>query len=113
MGMDYLIIVIIVLVIVILALFSNRIKAYKKADSIRSDIVEEHLKWSDKHQLTYGQIQDKKFALTKAVNEKFDDDTTEKEELINLIEDWAEFQIRAFEERRSWVRKPESSKQTQ
>lgn len=97
---------IIVLGIILWAFFANRIEKYRKAREIKKSILDDQEKWQKKNQLSYGQIQDRKFSLLQYVNDTIPEDTPEKRQLLNLINDWAELQVRSFQDRRSWVRKP-------
>ena len=96
----------IVLAVILWAFSSNRIEKYRKAREIKNQILGDQKKWQEKNLLSYGQIQDRKFALSKYVNDAIPEDTPEKRQLLNLINDWAELQVRSFQDRRSWVRKP-------
>ncbi len=91
------------------AFYSNRKNKYSKAREIKEEITEEQNKWLESNQLSYGQIQDRKFALTKYVKETIIDDSFDKKQLLELIDDWADLQVKSFEDRRSWVRKPKEN----
>ena len=100
---------IIVLGIILWAFSANRIEKYRKARELKKEILGKQEKWQEKNQLSYGQIQDRKFSLLKYVNDTIPEDTPEKRQLLNLINDWAELQVRSFQDRRSWVRKPQET----
>ena len=60
--------------------------------------------------MEYDEIQSKKEALLKAVDEKFKDNPEQLEDLKKMINDWAELRTKIFTDRRSWVRNPEKDK---
>ena len=60
--------------------------------------------------MKYDEIQSRREALLKAVDEKFKDNPEQSEDLKKMINDWAELRTKIFTDRRSWVRNPEKDK---
>jgi len=97
---------IIVFLLIGWAFLSHRIKKHQRAREIKDVVSKEQELWQQKHQMSYGQIQNKKFSLIEYVRESILEDTAERRQLLHLIDEWAELQVQSFEDRRSWVRKP-------
>ena len=53
---------------------------------------------------TYGQVQERKNQLLGLINDNLSEHPQESDQLKEIVEDWAELKIEAFQNRRSWVR---------
>jgi len=61
-------------------------------------------KLSDEEITTYGQVQERKKQLFSVIDDNLKDHPDESNQLKEIIEDWANLKIEAFQNRRSWVR---------
>ena len=59
---------------------------------------------------TYGQVQERKNQLLSLINDNLSDHPQESDQLKEIVDDWAELKIEAFQNRRSWVRAAPSEK---
>ncbi|MFQ6605715.1 MAG: hypothetical protein ACE5D8_09225 [Fidelibacterota bacterium] len=100
---------IIAVAVIIWTFISARMAKYQKAHSVRESIVKELEVWRDTHRMTYGEIQNKRFAMVEYIKEKIPDDDMERKQLLNLIDEWADLMVQSFTDKRSWVRKPEKT----
>ena len=53
---------------------------------------------------TYGQVQQRKKQLMSLIESNLSDHPEESRQLKEIIEEWANLKVEAFENRRSWVR---------
>ena len=53
---------------------------------------------------TYGQVQERKKQLFTVIDDNLSEHPDESAQLKEIIEDWANLKIEAFQNRRSWVR---------
>tara|TARA_B100000287_G_scaffold366595_1_gene361923 strand:- start:24 stop:320 length:297 start_codon:yes stop_codon:yes gene_type:complete len=53
---------------------------------------------------TYGQVQERKGQLLSLIESNLSEHPEESTQLKEIVEDWAELKIEAFQNRRSWVR---------
>ena len=53
---------------------------------------------------TYGQVQERKKQLMSLIESNLSDHPEESIQLKEIIEEWANLKVEAFENRRSWVR---------
>ena len=103
--MDVNTIVLIVILLVMLYAISEHLKDKKS-------VVETHRqqKLSEKEQLsredvaTYGQVQERKGQLLNLIESNLAEHPEESSQLKEIVKDWAELKIEAFQNRRSWVR---------
>ena len=52
------------------------------------------------------QVQDRKKELFDVIDANLSDHPTQSDQLKEIINDWADLKVKSFENRRSWVRKP-------
>lgn len=103
--MEILVPVVVVLIVVVIILVSRK-EFVHEAHSEVSEIVEERMDWQQANRMTYGEIEDmKSHMITVLMHDQVEQD--EKEKLLQLVNEWAELKKASFEDRRSWVRKPE------
>ena len=55
------------------------------------------------------QVQQVREGLIRSVEEKFAKQPEDLEQLKEIINDWAKLKIKSFQERRSWVRRPDQT----
>ena len=62
--------------------------------------------WLEEKYLSYGEVQNLQHVLKAEIEEKFQDEE-KRNILMEIVTEWAELRIKTFQDRRSWVRKPE------
>lgn len=62
--------------------------------------------WGEEKFLSYGEVQDLVQLLKTEIEERIEDEE-KKGILTDIITEWADLRVRTFQERRTWVRKPE------
>jgi hypothetical protein len=106
-----------ILIIVILGavlIYGFTDKKQKKRGKLDSELeVKNTQKIEDSNAdiVSYGQVQDRKAQLIKLIDENLGEHPEQSDQLKNIIEDWAILKIESFENRRSWVRSPNQSKE--
>ena len=60
--------------------------------------------------MTYGQVQQWREDLLNVLDENLGDKPDQRDQIKKIINDWADLKIKAFQDRRSWVRNPEKGK---
>ena len=108
--MNQIIILGVILILLLITFLFSRKEQVSKAKSNKESRKTKKESWSQEKDIEYGEIQSKKEALLKAVDEKFKDNPEQSEDLKKMINDWAELRIKIFTDRRSWVRNPEKDK---
>ena len=76
---------------------SNAEESRKKNLAVKDEISNEEV-------ATYGQVQERKKQLFSVIDENLNNHPEESNQLKEIIEDWANLKIEAFQNRRSWVR---------
>ena len=105
--MDINTIVLIVILLVMLYAISGHLKDKKSdAEKNREQTLAEKEEISKEEIATYGQVQERKSQLFNLIESNLSDHPEESKQLKEIIEDWADLKIEAFENRRSWVRNP-------
>ena len=108
--MDINTIVLIVILLVMLYAISEHLRDKKSvAEKNRQQNLAEKEEISKEEIATYGQVQERKGQLLKLINDNINDHPEESAQLKEIVEDWAELKIEAFQNRRSWVRATPSS----
>tara|TARA_B100000029_G_scaffold175311_1_gene172583 strand:- start:884 stop:1210 length:327 start_codon:yes stop_codon:yes gene_type:complete len=103
--MDINTIVLIVILLVMLYAMSENLKDKKSvAEKNRQQTLSEKEELSKEEIATYGQVQERKGQLLNLINDNLSEHPEESVQLTEIIEDWAELKIEAFQNRRSWVR---------
>jgi hypothetical protein len=60
--------------------------------------------------MTYGQVQQRREDLLNVLDKNLGDKPDQRDQIKKIINDWADLKIKAFQDRRSWVRNPEKGK---
>ena len=104
------IVLIIILVIMVYALSEHRKEKNSNAEQSRQKNLAKKDEISKEDVATYGQVQERKNQLLNLINDNLSDHPQESDQLKEIVEDWAELKIEAFQNRRSWVRAAPSEK---
>ena len=108
--MNQIIIIGVILILLLITFLFSRKEQISKAESDIESMKTKKESWSQEKVMKYDEIQSRREALLKAVDEKFKDNPEQSEDLKKMINDWAELRIKMFTDRRSWVRNPEKDK---
>ena len=100
-------ILIIIISVIVLAIFASRKNQMDGAEQNRETEQTEKETFANEDILSYGQVQERKKELIDAIETNLADKPEQLVQLKQIIDDWAELKVRAFQNRRSWVRKPE------
>jgi len=100
-------ILIIIISVIVLAIFASRKNQMEGAEQNRETEQTEKETFASEDILSYGQVQERKKELIDAIETNLADKPEQLVQLKQIIDDWAELKVRAFQNRRSWVRKPE------
>ena len=95
---------VVILAVIIYAIVSHNQEKSTVAELSRQEIMAEKEELSKEDIATYGQVQERKKQLLSLINEKLSEYPKESSQLTEIVEDWAELKIEAFQNRRSWVR---------
>ena len=98
------IVLIVILIVIVYALTEQWKTKSSAAESTRQKSIDEKEEVSKEDVATYGQVQERKNQLLSVINDNLSDHPEESDQLKEIIEDWAELKIEAFQNRRSWVR---------
>lgn len=98
------IVLIIILIVIIYAMFNHGNEKKSNAEREREKILSEKDDISNEEVATYGQVQERKKQLFSVIEENLADHPEESSQLKEIIEEWANLKIEAFQNRRSWVR---------
>ena len=98
------IVLIVILVVMVYALKEHWKEKNTIAERNKQKNIAEKLEISKEEVATYGQVQERKSQLLTLINDNLSDHPQESEQLKEIVEDWAELKIEAFQNRRSWVR---------
>ena len=101
---------IIVLVVLALAVFSSRKEQASKADIKKEQVLQQREDYAQEDVMTYGQVQQRREDLLNVLDENLGDKPDQRDQIKKIINDWADLKIKAFQDRRSWVRNPEKGK---
>ena len=107
--MNEIIIGIIILIILIAVLLSGRKQRLAQAES---EIIDQRVEKKSKEKesvMSDRQVQQVRERLITSIEEKFADRPEDLERLREIINDWADLKIQSFQERRSWVRRPDQT----
>jgi len=100
------VILIIVLALLIYAFSTHGKKEMSEADYIREQFKIKKAASANEDVVSYGQVQDRKKELFDVIDANLSDHPTQSDQLKEIINDWADLKVKSFENRRSWVRKP-------
>ena len=98
------IVLIVILIVIVYALTEQWKTKNSAAESTRKKSIAEKEEVSKEDVATYGQVQERKNQLLSVISDNLSDHPEESNQLKEIIEDWAELKIEAFQNRRSWVR---------
>jgi len=101
---------IIVLVVLALAVFSSRKEQASEADDRKDQVRQQKEDFAQEDVMTYGQVQQRREDLLNVLDENLGDKPDQRDQIKKIINDWADLKIKAFQDRRSWVRNPEKGK---
>ena len=104
------VVLIIILIIMVYALSEHWKEKNSDAEKSRQKNLAEKDEISKEEVATYGQVQERKNQLLSLINDNLSDHPQESDQLKEIVEDWAELKIEAFQNRRSWVRAAPSEK---
>ncbi len=104
--MDPLIIIVIVIVLLVSFLVSNT-EQTKVVEEEKESLQAEKKGWEDEEIIELGEIDSRKKSMLEMIETAFPDDSENSRTLKVLIQDWAKMKEKIFNDRRSWVRKPE------
>jgi len=108
--MNEIIIGLIILIILIVVFLFGRKQKLAHAESDKAAKRAEKELWVKQSVMSYGQVQQIREELIKSMEDKLAENPEQVEQLKKIINDWADLKIQSFQERRSWVRKPDQSK---
>jgi len=98
------IVLVIILAVLIYAMINNSQEKRLTAEKQKEQIAAEKENISNEEIATYGQVQERKKQLLSLIDSNLSEHPDESKQLKEIIEDWAELKIEAFQNRRSWVR---------
>ena len=101
---------IIVLVVLAMAVFSSRKEQASEADDRKDQVRQQKEDYAQEDVMTYGQVQQRREDLLNVLDENLGDKPDQRDQIKKIINDWADLKIKAFQDRRSWVRNPEKGK---
>ncbi|MDP6169050.1 MAG: hypothetical protein QF780_03495 [Candidatus Marinimicrobia bacterium] len=98
------IVLVVILIVIVYALTEHWKEKNTIAESDRQKNIAEKEEISKEDIATYGQVQERKNQLLSLINDNLSDHPKESDQLKEIVDDWAELKIEAFQNRRSWVR---------
>ena len=98
------IVLIVILIVMVYALTDHWKEKNTQAERNRQKNIAEKEEISKEEIATYGQVQERKNQLLGLINDNLSEHPQESDQLKEIVEDWAELKIEAFQNRRSWVR---------
>jgi uncharacterized membrane protein len=108
--MYLLIIIVIVIVLLVSFLISNK-EQTKVVEEEKESIQAEKKVWEEDEIKELGEIDSRKKSMLEMIETAFPVDSENSRTLKVLIQDWAKMKEKIFNDRRSWVRKPEEDKE--
>jgi len=100
----------IVLVVLFLAVFSSRKEQTSAADNRKDSAQKEKQDFAEEDIMTYGQVQQRREELISVLNDNLSEKPEQLDQIKRIVNDWADLKIKAFQDRRSWVRNPDKEK---
>ena len=98
------IVLIIILAVLLYAMINNNQEKRLDAKRQKERMVAEKEESSSEEVATYGQVQERKKQLMSLIESNLSEHPEESRQLKEIIEEWANLKVEAFENRRSWVR---------
>ena len=100
----------IVLVILFLAVFSSRKEQTSAADEQKDAAQKEKEGFAEEDIMTNGLVQQRREELISVLDDILSDRPEQRDQIKRIVNDWADLKIKAFQDRRSWVRNPDKEK---
>ena len=97
-------ILVVILGVMVYAMLSHGQEKKLVAESEREQNISEKEELSHEEVTSYGQVQDRKSQLFDLIDENLAEHPEQSSQLKEIIEEWANLKIEAFQNRRSWVR---------
>ena len=97
-------ILIVILGVMVYAMLSHGQEKKSIAESKREQTISAKEELSKEEVATYGQVQERKNQLFDLIDENLAEHPEQSSQLKEIIEEWANLKIEAFQNRRSWVR---------
>ena len=97
-------ILIVILGVVVYAMLSHGQEKKSIAESKREQNISAKEELSQEEVATYGQVQERKNQLFDLIDDNLAEHPEQSSQLKEIIEEWANLKIEAFQNRRSWVR---------
>ena len=97
-------ILIVILGVMVYAMLSHGQEKKSIAESKREQNISIKEELSQEEVATYGQVQERKNKLFELIDENLAEHPEQSSQLKEIIEEWANLKIEAFQNRRSWVR---------
>lgn len=97
-------ILIVILGVMVYAMLSHGQEKKSIAESKREQNISTKEELSQEEVATYGQVQERKNQLFDLIDENLAEHPEQSSQLKEIIEEWANLKIEAFQNRRSWVR---------
>ena len=98
------IVLIIILAVLLYAMINNSREKRLDAKRQKERMVAEKAENTSEEIATYGQVQERKKQLMSLIESNLSEHPEESRQLKEIIEEWANLKVAAFENRRSWVR---------
>ena len=98
------IVLIIILAVLLYAMINNSQEKRLDARKQKDRMVAEKAENLNEEIATYGQVQERKKQLMSLIESNLSEHPEESRQLKEIIEEWANLKVEAFENRRSWVR---------
>ena len=98
------IVLIIIVLIIVYAMLNHGNEKKLLAEKEREISQNQKDELSQEDVATYGQVQERKKQLFTVIDHNLSEHPDESAQLKEIIEDWANLKIEAFQNRRSWVR---------
>ena len=98
------IVLIVILGVLLYAMVNNNQEKRLNAKKQKERIVAEKVENANEEVATYGQVQERKKQLLDLIEANLSKHPNESKQLKDIVEEWANLKIEAFENRRSWVR---------
>ena len=98
------IVLIVILLVMVYAITTQLQEKRSIAETNRQQKIAEKEELSKEDVATYGQVQERKKQLLDLIDNNLSEHPEECKQLKEIVEDWAELKIEAFQNRRSWVR---------
>jgi uncharacterized protein HemX len=97
-------ILVVILGVMVYAMLSHGQEKKLVAENEREQNISEKEELSHEEVASYGQVQDRKSQLFDLIDENLAEHPEQSSQLKEIIEEWANLKIEAFQNRRSWVR---------